>query len=547
MPSSPQIRILRINVALATIIIPVFITPWWVIYPYSIPKLIPLIGLGISSVVPLAVLLKSSFGYSKKIFGAYISIIVWLLAVLLYPQSNFFQEIYGVDGRNTGFLTYFCLTILSFGAIFISDKTYLKFIARAILAIGIISIVYGIFQSLGYFNIGSLVQDNNISVGFMGNINFHSAFIASVSVLSLSLLIFCADNLIKKIFYFATSFLGLIGIVLSDSRQGLLVCGLGISIIIFVYLRKLNLKYFLFAYIISVVSVFILIFLAIFQKGPLKPFIYEKSISIRGYYWDAGIEMFRSNPIFGVGFDGYRDWYFRSRSPQAFVDLGPQDFAENAHNIFIELAAIGGVPLLILYTIIILYTFRCGVKNLSSKNDFNPYLFGIFIFWICYVVQSILSINQIGLAVLGWISSGLIIGSYLKVDLTKKKEKVIRSANFSVISSMIGLILGIIIGLVPNINSAKYREAVEKQELRLLYSAVNSKPYNAQLMVSSVEAFLGADQDEIALEIAEIATSSFPDYYNGWEVLSKVSIAPPIARQNAEIQMRRLDPQRFNR
>ena len=112
-----------------------------------------------------------------------------------------------------------------------------------------------------------------------------------------------------------------------------------------------------------------LIFLAIFQIGPLKQYIYEKSISIRGYYWNAGIEMFRTNPVFGVGFDGYRDWYWRSRSLKAFYDLGPQDFAENAHNVFIDLAAIGGLPLLLIYSSIIVYTFRCGLKKLSSKNE----------------------------------------------------------------------------------------------------------------------------------------------------------------------------------
>lgn len=81
--------------------------------------------------------------------------------------------------------------------------------------------------------------------------------------------------------------------------------------------------------------------------------------------------MFWDNPIFGIGFDGYRDWYFRERTSESIKILGPNDFAENAHNIFIDIAASGGVILIATYILLTAYIFKCGIYIIKHTKKFD--------------------------------------------------------------------------------------------------------------------------------------------------------------------------------
>jgi O-antigen ligase len=546
MPAASDIKILKLNIVLALLIVPIFIAPWWVIYPYSIPKLIPLVGFSSASIVSIFYYFKSRTKSVTFFTGLSTLLSIWLVITLFYPHSNMLQEIYGIDGRNTGFITYFSLLVLMVGAYIISDQEFLKVSSKVIFFVGTISAIYGILQSQGFFNILQLAQDGNISIGFLGNINFQSSFLAIFSVLSLNQFLFNSQKIFNKLLYLSLVIMGIVAIYVTNSQQGFLVFGLGSLFLGYIYVRsfdKLTLKRFYLIFSFLSVS---LILIAIFQIGPLTNLIYEKSISIRGYYWNAGIQMIAKNPIFGIGFDGYRDWYWRSRSKIAFQDLGKEDWAENAHNVFIDIGASGGIPLLIIYSLLIIYTGYCGYKKIFRLKQFNYYFLGIYAAWGCYVAQSILSINQIGIATLGWIFSGLIIG-YEKIDkqsvvMKVQKEKVWDLKIWS--GWLSGFLLGIYIAIIPNINSSNYRQAIELQDTQLLYRAALAKPYNSQLMVSAAEVFLVNGQEKKAKEIILIATENFPDYYKGWETMAKFQSLPIKLKAIANNEMARLDPLR---
>lgn len=546
MPAASGIKILKLNIVLALLIVPIFIAPWWVIYPYSIPKLIPLVGFSSASIVSIFYYFKSRTKSVTFFTGLSTLLSIWLVITLFYPHSNMLQEIYGIDGRNTGFVTYFSLLVLMVGAYIISDQEFLKVSSKVIFFVGTTSAIYGILQSQGFFNILQLAQDGNISIGFLGNINFQSSFLAIFSVLSLNQFLFNSQKIFNKLLYLSLVITGIFAIYVTKSQQGFLVFGLGSLFLGYVYVRsfgKLTLKRFYLIFSFLSIS---LILIAIFQIGPLTNLIYEKSISIRGYYWNAGIQMIAKNPIFGVGFDGYRDWYWRSRSKIAFQDLGKEDWAENAHNVFIDIGASGGIPLLIIYSLLIIYTGYCGYKKIFRLKQFNYYFLGIYAAWGCYIAQSILSINQIGIATLGWIFSGLIIG-YEKIDkqsvvMKVQKEKVWDLKIWS--GWLSGFLLGIYIAIIPNINSSNYRQAIELQDTQLLYRAALAKPYNSQLMVSAAEVFLVNGQEKKAKEIILIATENFPDYYKGWETMAKFQSLPIKLKVIADSEMARLDPLR---
>ena len=98
------------------------------------------------------------------------------------------------------------------GAYIISDQEFLKTSSKVIYFVGTISAIYGILQSQGFFNILQLAQDGNISIGFLGNINFQSSFLAIFSVLSLNQFLFNSRKIFIKLLYLSLVIIGIIAI-----------------------------------------------------------------------------------------------------------------------------------------------------------------------------------------------------------------------------------------------------------------------------------------------------------------------------------------------
>jgi hypothetical protein len=78
--------------------------------------------------------------------------------------------------------------------------------------------------------------------------------------------------------------------------------------------------------------------------------------------------------------------------------------------VFLDISTAGGFPLLIVYLAILGLTVKAAFKLLLRTQSFDAPLAGIVGAWFAYVAQSLISINQIGLAVWGWVFSGAIIG-----------------------------------------------------------------------------------------------------------------------------------------
>jgi O-antigen ligase len=123
-----------------------------------------------------------------------------------------------------------------------------------------------------------------------------------------------------KLGYLAFICLALYIVYKSKSQQGYLVFIAGVSVVIYLWLRTNPvLKKFRVLYLFALGFGVIAVLLDIFQKSPWRSFLYKESVSYRGDFWQAGWNMTISNPVFGVGLDGYRD-NFRFYRDQASAD-----------------------------------------------------------------------------------------------------------------------------------------------------------------------------------------------------------------------------------
>ena len=144
----------------------------------------------------------------------------------------------------------------------------------------------------------------------------------------------------------------------------------------------------------------------------------------RFYYWIIALRMIRDSPIFGVGIDyfGFREGQFRTSNFYEFRDQLSINtgYIDNAHNVFLQMAATTGIPSLFLFLILIGYICRCGLQVLKdADNKLVPVT--LVTLWFSYLAVSLISIDQIANMSWGWLIGGTLVG------LAKQKNDPINS------------------------------------------------------------------------------------------------------------------------
>ena len=479
-----------------------------------------------------------------------ISILLNALVILVMSKINIFQAFYGVSGRYTGFLTYFSLCLTLTAVAISSSFIVRKKILNSLVFCGILSIIYSLFQFSGrdFVNWDSSVTSKVI--GFLGNPNFISSFLALIATAVFAKLIGGKNSLVIKLIYSSIILSAGIGLIGADSTQGFLVAALGFAIVLFLYSRyrftSKTPSHIIFA---TLTFGFIGGLLDIFQKAPWSSFLYSDTVSIRGDYWRAGWNMALANPVFGVGFDGYLNYYRRSRDLAASIRPGSDIPVDVAHNVLIDYAANGGFVFFILNLILLGIILKSGIDHLRKLDRFDPNFVAIFSCWVGFTIQSIISINQLGLAVWGWVFGGLILGAKQNeenigsstANSVFRKKKKFKTDSFTSILALVA-VLGSIISLPILLADHKYKLALDTKKALDLYNSANSWPPITKKMVF-VSAVL--DQNKIHKEAQILSKRTLeinPDSFEGWIIYSQNPLVSDSELVEIKRQLLRLDP-----
>jgi hypothetical protein len=288
------------------------------------------------------------------------------------------------------------------------------------------------------------------------------------------------------------------------------------------------------------------------NKGPLASILYKDSVTYRGDYWRAGWNMTVDHPIFGVGMDSYGDWYRRSRTLAATLRRGPDTTSNAAHNVFLDISSYGGFPLLIAYVALMALVVVSAIKVLKRSKGFNPVFAGLVGGWVAFQAQSIISINQIGLAMWGWVLSGLTIGyeintrNVVVVESVAKKGRVAgkpaQTSAGSVVSLFVAFVLGVLVGMPPYVASARYKSALETSNPTVIQEAAYIWPLDSSRMIQVAMTLNENKLEAQGLEVAVDATKKFPNNYLVWATLDAMKSATAEQKSQAQKEMKRLDP-----
>jgi O-antigen ligase len=219
--------------------------------------------------------------------------------------------------------------------------------------------------------------------------------------------------------------------VASDSRQGLVSLAFAVAFFLSVYFYSIQRK---LGWIIISLStgISILAIAGMLQKGPLATLLYKPSVSIRGFYWDAAVEMFKNYPLTGVGFDHYGYYFKQLRSVEYPLRYGFDLTSTHAHNTFLQMFATGGIFLGLSYLILVISTLMVGLKLVKDSDSTQRILsLGLLSAWIAFQAQSLISIDNIGISVWGWLLTGAIFGLARRNELQKKMIELSGSAKIT--------------------------------------------------------------------------------------------------------------------
>lgn len=527
------------------------VTPFATLEPFNLPKLFILAICGFIIAGLLAANFKEVYlEIDWKVWVLIISFILTMTASSIFSPNSSILNIYGTPGRNTGYLTYLCLVVLFLASVFVSKTDFLLKFQRNTLYVGGILLLYGVFQS---FRLDIFPYNNIYSshvIGTFGNPNFMSAYLGIFGTI-LFVLYFQYTKAKGKSFLIVISIaLTIYVIMATKSIQGLLTLLAGVGIASVFLLHGSGYKRISKVLFIGYALGSTLFGSALLSRGPLSEYLSGPTLVYRRVYWDTALRMMIDHPFFGVGLDHYGEWYRRSRSIDNANSYGTL-YADAAHNVFLDLGAGGGVFLLIIYLAINFFTMYKIFKNVLNSSKIDKPFIAISSAWFAYTVQSLISINQIGIAIWGWVFSGLIIGYQSKrlkagktAELLKKKslnaESNPRKYQSQVLVSFV--LIGLLVASPLFIASVKFRSAIVSGDGVRIQGAAELWPYDKSRFLQVASILESNNLHAQALSVSTRGVELFPNSFENWEQYSRLKNLSESQKRNAKAQMKRLDP-----
>ena len=556
MLGAKALKVLRNGLLVLATLTTLWMAPYSSLDPVSLPKMSLLVFLSVLlSGVWLSRISQFVQGKFRVIIALALTFISLLILIVCFSGTGIWLQVYGTYGRNTGALTYFALTLLLLSTAFATDAQFLKRFMLVFLTIGILLVCYGQIQNQGWdpFPFQNLYGSNVF--GTLGNPNFMSAFMGMTGVVAFGLSLNRSLQIWIKLGLVVLSLVTLIIVFETNSVQGFLNFAAGVTstVIIWLFMKHKTKAGYLLTCIAGVGGG--LVFLGIINIGPLANYLYKSSLQARGFYWRAALDMLLNHPIFGVGMDGYGEWFRRSRTLEDYL-VNPSLNADTAHNVFLDIASNGGFPLIFAYLCILTLVIISIVKVIKRSGEFNPFFAASVGAWVAYQTQSFISINAIGLAIWGWIFSGLIIGYEVNTreqnevsgdNEVIKHRKITRqkSTGFSsgtIISIFVTTLIATAFALPPYVAANKFYNALKSGNALELQPAAYIKPYDHMRFTFVASNLAQNNLNDGALAVIRDALKHFPNSYQSWSILAGLPNATAAEVTQAKAEMKRLDP-----
>jgi O-antigen ligase len=511
----------------------------------------------------LGLIWKSLYsGFSKPLRVIATIYLFAMILPLFLADSPIPQQLWGTFGRNTGFLTYVSSAFLIFGTAAISSASFMQKIFKAGMATITFLAVYGLAQSNDLDPISWSAQD---VFGTLGNVNFLSALLGFTSVALFTITFYSHQSLKSRFWLLTLLTLSIYIVVKTDSVQGLIVflAGTYVTTLLFLYKQP---KIFFKALTALLTTLGLVIayfgFRGLAGNGPLGSLLYQNTNVFRADYMGAAWRTFMNHFFFGVGFDGFDGWYRTDRGFISAYRTGTARTTNSAHNVILDVANNGGVLLVASYLALLFAALLISVRRIH-KNPFDAKFLGLFGAWIAYVLQSTISINQIGVSIWGWVTTGILLGSakwdeetdtdvrsagatlqkaqIKKIKNHAKKSNQMLPAGIAIRAIAIAS-LGTVLGFIPLKADADFQQARKQANLNEMMAASKNIGATAFHLSMTLDSALKSNYPDQAKEISDELILRFPREFYGWQVRLQIQGLTQSERDLAVSKLTEIDP-----
>lgn len=497
----------------------------------------------------------TTFKENRLIMVLLISFLVFVTLSALLSENALERGLYGTVGRNTGALTYTSLVLIFIAILQIQTKTFLARPIRFFYLAAFVNVIYCLFAAAGA-DLFKWKNPYNLVLGTFGNPNFIGAFMG-INV-SLLLVAISSSEISNRFKIVAAISLPPSVFVLwkADALQGALLVAVGLIFVGYFMIKEMRvLRNLRTLYGIFSAGTLLISSLGVFGLGPLAGFLNKPSIQFRGEYWFAGIQMGINNLLTGVGIDSYGTYYRTFRGAGSVISPGVDVTTDAAHNVYIDILAGTGLFGFATYVAINAYILITTVRFIRNSQTMSFQFKFYFVGWILFQTQSMFSINQIGLAVWGWVfAAGLLAYMKLSQEITPSttKEKLSAGKKISsetnliapqVLLSAIGFgIIGLLISLPPFLRDMEMRKATVTKSVSDVFEVSKQWPTDSSRINRSIIALANSGNLELASDLVKIVNEKYPNDYLGWYTSLQIEEARGGEIEKQIIMLRTIDP-----
>jgi len=316
----------------------------------------------------------------------------------LFLKINFESFLLGAFARNGGFIAITCFTI-----IFIHNSNLkiekIKYFVRFFFITYYLLLLYGIAQILEVIPIKESRNYGSLTLTLQ-NPNFASAFLGMAISCQIILILESKKNRFIQI---SILMIAVYELFQTNSIQGFLLIIFGLSIYLIsrknIKLKQFNLKLFLLT-------------------SPLIIFVFANTSRIID--WELAVNIWKDNYLFGVGIDNMSNYSTLYRNLELTQQEGVFTTPDRAHNVILDHFVNGGFFGGLIWVVFVVLTSFLALKVIkNSSNQLPNYQIIVIVIWFCYLLQSLISVDELFLTLLGYSSAGIIISIASQRNLNK--------------------------------------------------------------------------------------------------------------------------------
>ncbi len=343
----------------------------------------------------------------KPFFLAIILFLAWGI-LASFAAADFNYSFFGFYPRFTnGLLFYFIWAILFFLLAGINRQQVWFLLKVLFFCAGLVAF-WGILESIGigYYVGASAELFTRSAPSFLGNPNFSSMFMAVLVPLGVYFF-FTSESFKARIYYSVSLFLQIWAVVVLASRGAMLALAFGL-VVCLVFLLIFRIKgsirlIFCYALLLLCFAALGLAFLNFARPGTLAATVSLKEANVQQRFgvWRLSLNAIKEKPLLGYGLGNF-ELLFEKERRLSTIRTG---FFDDPHNLFLYLAATGGVAFLLLFLFLVFYRPVLELKQIISGKTGNTgesfALFGSLAAWLaasfftpvaipCYVLLAFL-------------------------------------------------------------------------------------------------------------------------------------------------------------